>query len=75
MAKQQVIIKRYKYDKEYQRDAQRMAKAGYIVQSVTSEQPRAGCGRWLTLGIFALMFKPTPELVVTYVLAQPVMAR
>jgi hypothetical protein len=62
-----IVIRQYQSQNAFEKDARRMAKAGYVVQSVTSEQPRAGCGRWLTLGIFALIFKPAPELVVTYV--------
>ena len=61
-----IVVKRYKTEKLYQKDARRMLKRGYCVQSVISEQPRAGCGRILTLGFFALLFKPKPELVVTY---------
>lgn len=66
MAKQALIVKRYKSDKEYQKDVNKMLKAGYEVQSVTSEQPRSGCARILTIGIFAAIFKPKPVTVVTY---------
>jgi hypothetical protein len=69
MAKKTIVVKRYKSDREYQRDAARMTRDGYVVQGITSEQPRSGCGRWLTIGVFALIFKPKPELVVTYALA------
>ena len=61
-----IIVKRYKSQAAYQRDAGRLAKQGYTVTDVTSEQPRAGCLRILTLGIFAWLFKPKPVLVVTY---------
>ena len=61
-----VIIKRYKNEKAFQKDARKLAKKGWAVQTVTSEQPRAGCARWLTIGLFAVIFKPKPELVVTY---------
>ena len=67
MSKQKVIeVRRYRNEKEYQKDAGKMAAKGYEVQSVVSEQPRSGCGRILTIGIFAAIFKPKPELVVTY---------
>lgn len=68
MAQQKAIeVKRYQDDKAYQRDAGKMTARGYEVQSVTSEQPRSGCGRIIALGgIGALLFKPKPELVVTY---------
>lgn len=67
MAKQKLIeVKRYKTEKEYQKDARKMTERGYEVQSVVSEQPRSGCARWFTIGLFAAIFKPKPELVVTY---------
>lgn len=71
MAKKTIEVKRYKNEKEYQKDAGKMAAKGYEVQSVVSEQPRSGCGRMLTIGIFAAVFKPKPELVVTYRLSTP----
>lgn len=66
MAPKPIVVKRYKDEREYQRDAQRMARKGYKVVSSTSEKPRAGCARILTLGIFTLLFPPKPEFVVTY---------
>lgn len=69
MAPPTIVVKRYKNDREYQRDAQRMTKRGYKVINVTSERPRAGCARLITLGIFTLIFPPKPEMVVTYSLA------
>lgn len=66
-------VKRYRNEKEYQKDAGKMLGNGYEVQSVVSEQPRSGCGRFVALGgIGAIIFKPKPELVVTYRLALPV---
>ncbi|MDI9549466.1 MAG: hypothetical protein QM346_17880 [Chloroflexota bacterium] len=65
-----IIVKRYKSDSVYQRDAQKMRDQGYTVQSVTSEQPRSGCMRIiLTGGLGALFWKPKPQLVVTYIRA------
>ncbi len=61
-----VIVRRYKSQEHYQRDAVAMARAGYEVVSVTSEQPSTGCLRGCLLGLFALIFKPKPVLVVTY---------
>lgn len=61
-----MIVKRYKSQRRYERDAAKMVKRGYKVQSVTSQQPRAGIGRIFLLGFFALLFKPKPVLVVTY---------
>lgn len=66
MAKKQIIVKRYKSEKAYQRDARRMQKRGYEVVSVTTENVGRGCLSWALLGIFALLRKPKSELVVTY---------
>lgn len=66
--KQHIIIKRYASDKDFNRDANKMARKGYVVTSTTSEAPRAGCARILTLGIFTLFFPPKRVLVVTYTL-------
>lgn len=64
-----IVVKRYKGQRTYERDAAKMAERGYKVQSVASQQPRAGIGRIFLLGFFALLFKPKPVLVVTYELA------
>jgi hypothetical protein len=65
-----IIVKRYKSQAAFQRDANRMRAKGYEVQDTTSEQPRGSCLRIvlgvLTLGIFALLWKPKPVIVVTY---------
>lgn len=62
-----IEVRRYKSEKEYQKDAQKWQKNGYQVVNVVSEQPRSGCGRIIMLGgIGALVFKPKPEFVVTY---------
>ena len=61
-----IVVKRYKAQKAYEHDAIKMAARGYEVTSVTSVQPRPGAGRFLLLGLAAAVFKPKPELVVTY---------
>ena len=61
-----IVVKRYKNERDYQRDAQRWAKRGYTVSHVISEKPRAGCLRIVSLGIFTLLFPPKSEFVVTY---------
>ena len=65
-----IIVKNYKTESIYQKDAERMIKKGYEVINVTSKQPRRG---WfflifalLTFGLLLLLFKPKPVLVVTY---------
>lgn len=67
----QIVVKRYKSERAYQRDALRMRRRGYEVVDVTSEQPRSGCLRILSLGLIAAIYKPKPVLVVTYRLAAP----
>jgi len=61
-----VVVRRYKSEREYQKDAGRWAKRGYRVAHVVSETQRAGCMRLLTLGIFTLLFPPKAAFVVTY---------
>lgn len=63
MSNKTILVRRYKSDSEYQKDANKLARQGYVVTNATSEQPRSGCLRILTLGI---LFKPKPQLVVTY---------
>jgi hypothetical protein len=63
----EVVIRRYKSDKAYKQDAEKLARQGYSVHSVVSEQVRSGCLRIILLGGFgALIWKPKPQLVVTY---------
>lgn len=67
---QRIQVRRYPNERVYQRDAQKWAKRGYRVVSVTSEAPRSGCMRFIMLGgIGALVLRPKPVLVVTYQLA------
>jgi hypothetical protein len=62
----ETMVRRYKSDKQYRRDAVRLAAGGWRVVNVVQEQPPTGCGRGCLLGFFALIFKPKPRLVVTY---------
>jgi hypothetical protein len=66
MSPKQIVIKRYKNEREYQSDAQKMARKGYRVTNVVSENQRSGCMRILLIGLF---FPPRPQLIVTYSLA------
>lgn len=59
-------VKEYKDSDDYQRDAKKMAEDGWTVQTVTERQPNAGCMRCCFLGLFALVLKPKPTLIVTY---------
>lgn len=64
-----ILIRQYKSENAFRHDAERLANRGYIVATVTNQQPRAGCLRILTLGLFTLIFPPKPVLIVTYRLA------
>lgn len=70
MKKKPIVVKRYKKDIEYQKDCAKMIARGYEVSNVLTQQPRAGFGRILLIGFFALMFKPQPVIIVTYKLIQ-----
>lgn len=61
-----VEVREYRSEKEMQRDANRWRKRGYAITSQTYDRRPAGCGRWLLIGPFALLFKPSPRWVVTY---------
>jgi hypothetical protein len=58
-----IVVKRYKNEREYQRDAQKMARKKYKIQSVVSEQQRSGLMRLFLIGFF---FPPKAQLIVTY---------
>lgn len=62
----QTIVREYKSRQEFERDAAKLADQGYSVLTVTESQPRSGCLRMLTLGFFALIWKPKNKLIVTY---------
>lgn len=62
----ETVVRVYKKPKEYEKDASKMAKDNWSVESVTERRPRSGIGRIATLMLLALVFPPKPELVVTY---------
>lgn len=64
-----IVIKRYKNEKEYQKDAKGMNKRGYKIVSVVSEQKRRSLFTVVMTGFLALLFPRKPELIVTYTLA------
>ena len=67
MNPQSVQVRRYRNDKQFQKDAKRLAGDGWQVISTTSETRRSGCARIIMLGgIGALVFRPKPQTVVTY---------
>lgn len=58
-----IVVKRYRNERDYQRDAGRMARRKYKVASVASQTRRRGLFGAL---FFGLLFPRRPELVVTY---------
>lgn len=68
----ETMVRTYTSAKAYQNDAKRLARDGWSAANVTEHRRRSGCIRvFLLLGIFALVFPPKPEIVVTYVRTRP----
>jgi hypothetical protein len=62
-----IVVKQYRSQKEYEKDAKRMRKRGYRVSNTVVERPRSSCARVIALGfIGALVFRPKSVLIVTY---------
>jgi hypothetical protein len=62
------IMRQYKGDGAMRSGITSMQKQGWRVSSQSSFQPRSGCMRIILLGgIGALLFKPKPVFLVTYV--------
>jgi len=68
MTKKQIVVKTYKNDKAYQKDANRMRGQGYEVQQMDQAE-RSGCLRWLLVGPLALVWKKH-QITVTYRLTE-----
>jgi hypothetical protein len=62
----EVLVRVYKNQSEYQRDAQRLSVEGWRVVSVTEQEQRSGCIRIVLLWFLALLWKPKPRILVTY---------
>lgn len=67
MKKQEVVVKTYTSEREYQNDVGKMVRSGYQIISTSQLQPRSGCLRLLLIG---LIFPPKPKIVVTYKLTE-----
>lgn len=62
-----IVVKQYVRSKDYQKDAQKLAKQGYKITNTVTEQPRSGCLRIIALGgIGALIWRPKNVMTVTY---------
>ncbi len=63
----ETTVKTYHSAKEFEQDQRKMAAQGWQVTTTTSNQPRAGIGRTLALGVVgAAIFRQKPEIIVTY---------
>lgn len=62
----ETMVKVYTNHEQYQSDAVVLASAGWSVANVTERQPPIGCLRGCVLGLMSLVWRPKPELVVTY---------
>lgn len=63
----ETIMRTYTSAKEFERDRAKLANDGWTVLSTTEHRPRQGCLRIILLAfIFAFMFPPKPQIVVTY---------
>jgi hypothetical protein len=60
------VVRQYKGAAAMQTGIAQMAAQGWRVQTQSSYQPRAGVGRWATIGVLALVFKPRAAFIVTY---------
>lgn len=67
----ETLVRVYKSPDAYRRDAAQLARQGWAVVNTTDRAPRAGWMRCCFLGFFALVWRPKPELVVTYSRVKP----
>jgi hypothetical protein len=67
----ETMVRTYPSSSAFAKEAKHLARSGWSVQSSASRQGRPGCARWLFLGLLAPVFKPKPELVVTYQRQRP----
>lgn len=61
-----IVVKRYRNEHQYQRDAQHMARKQYQVIDVVSQTPRRRLITVVALGFLPLLFARKPQLIVTY---------
>lgn len=62
--KKSVVVKKYKSEKQYQKDANRMRKKGYRIQDVVKVE-RGSVQRFLLVGPLALFWK-RHDITATY---------
>ena len=63
----ETITRTYTSAKAFQQDSAKLAAEGWTVLTTTEHRPRQGCMRIILMAfIFAFMFPPKPQIVVTY---------
>lgn len=71
--KRDTETKVYRSTKDFQRDSERRSRDGWEIANSVTHNPRSGCMRIIMLGgIGALVFKPKPEITVTYSKAEKI---
>ena len=66
MSRSATMVRTYTSTGAYNQDARKLERQGWRVINTVNREPRAGCLRILTLGLFTLIFPPKPQIVVTY---------
>jgi len=61
-----VVVREYRDRRDFEWHARDMAADGYSVTSVIEQQQNSGLLRILTLGLYSLIVRPDPRLLVTY---------
>lgn len=67
----ETMVRTYKSPDAYRKDAEKLARQGWTVSNTMERRPQSGCGRILLLGVFTLLFRKKPEIVVTYERTRP----
>lgn len=67
MASSETMVRTYKTAQEFNMDSATLATQGWRIANVIEQQHSPGCARILFLGLWSLIFKPKPTLLVTYV--------
>lgn len=63
----ETMVRVYKKPDDFHKDAVKLAKDGWGVAHMMERRPRQGCARVVLMGfLFAFLFPPKPEIVVTY---------
>ncbi len=60
------VVREYASHTAFRTDAAKLAVTGFVVSNVSEMTQRSGCLRMLTLGIFALIWRPPSHIIVTY---------